>query len=397
MVNKLFRHYRSAYTGLPKTAWILALIVLINRSGTMVVFFLTLYLTQKLNFSVTQAGKLFSLYGIGALVGTYLGGWLSDIWGTYKVQVTSLLLSGIAYIALGYINTFYGFAVLLMILAVVCEAFRPANIAAIAKACPVELRPRGFTINRLAVNLGVTVGPALGGLLAMKNYSYLFWVDGITSIAAAVVFLYLGSRMQLDMRPVHKQKDDVPMSPFKDVVFMFVLLLLLLTGMMFFQFFNTWPLYLRQKYALIEAQIGTLMGLNALIIVLVEMPLIHSLERRKPLPIISLGVLFVAAGFVMLPYGNTYLYAALAMVLWTIGEMLVFPLVAAFIANLAHESNQGKYMGMFSFTFSIALVIGPGLGAWVYDHFGPVILWYGIGVTGLIVFSGFQIIHKKLT
>jgi len=397
MINRFLSHYRSAYTGLPKTAWMLALVVFINRSGTMVLFFLTLYLTQKLNFTVTQAGKLFSLYGVGALAGTYLGGWLSDVWSSYKVQVTSLLLSGVAYIALGYLRTFYGIAALLILLAVVSEAFRPANIAAVAQACPPELRPRGFALNRLAINLGVTIGPALGGLLAMKNYRLLFWVDGLTCLAAAVLFLYLRSRSFVDLKPVKKQDDLVPLSPFKDVVYLFVLLLLLITGMMFFQFFNTWPLYLRNFYALPENRIGSLLALNALIIVFVEMPLIHGLERKKPLPIISLGALFVAAGFFLLPFGGSYLYAAFTMVLWTTGEMLLFPLIATFTAGRAHESNQGKYMGLFSFTFSLAMVFGPGLGAWVYDYFSPVILWYSVGIAGLIVFTGFQIIHKRST
>ncbi len=363
----------------------------------MVLFFLTLYLTQKLDFSVTQAGKLFSLYGIGALAGTYLGGWLSDLWGSYKVQITSLLLSGVAYIALGFLRSFYGLAALLILLAIVSEAFRPANITAMAQACPVELRPRGFALNRLAINLGVTIGPALGGLLAMKNYALLFWVDGLTCLAAAVVFLYLLSRSLVVLKPVTIQENFIPRPPYRDYIYLSVLFLILLIGIMFYQFFNTWPLYLRNFYALPESRIGSLMGLNALIIVLVEMPLIHGLEHKKPLPIIALGALFVAAGFVMLPFGSTYLYAAFAMLLWTIGEMLVFPLMATFAANRAHESNQGKYMGLFSFTFSFALVLGPGLGAWVYDRLGPVVLWYGIGAVGLTIFTGFHIINKKLT
>ena len=148
---------------------------------------MTLYLTRKLGFEVGQAGQIMSIWGAGSLFGSYLGGWLSDRWGTYRVQWMSLVWGGIGFMVLSQMQTFQSIAVTLFFLAVIAEAFRPASLTAFIEVCPPEIRTRGIVLNRMAANLGVAVGPAIGGILAKFNYSYLFWVDGITCLAAAAV------------------------------------------------------------------------------------------------------------------------------------------------------------------------------------------------------------------
>src|SRR5689334_3231959 len=184
MLQASVRLYKNAYSGIPKEVWWLGLVLLVNRSGTMVIPFLTVYLTGR-GFSLGEAGFVMGVFGCGAILGGYLGGWLSDKFGFFRVQVTSLLLNGILFITLGFMQELWQFALCIFLLSSLGDAFRPANAAAIAAYSSEENRTRCYSLNRLATNLGWAIGPAVGGILASYNYHLLFWTDGITCIAAA--------------------------------------------------------------------------------------------------------------------------------------------------------------------------------------------------------------------
>lgn len=391
-INPL-RFYKESYSGLPRRAWLLSLVLLINRSGSMVLFFLTLYLTSQLGFNAAHAGYMISIYGLGALAGSLLGGRLSDLLGVNEVQLFSLLLNGLGFIILSFIKDPLILGVVLFLTATTGEAFRPANATAIAEACPPDKRARGFALNRLAVNIGVTIGPAVGGFLAAVNYSLLFWIDGVTCILAA---LYLWIIPGADDSTAHPEKDEPHHQSAairRDYIFIGLLFLLLLIGLAFTQFFSTWPLYLKSVLSLQEKHIGLLVSLNTLLIVLIEMPLVHKLEKKNIFMVILWGCLFIFSGFALLPLGNGFLYVAFTVVLWTIGEMLVYPLAGGFIANRASDRNRGSYMGMLSFVFSLGFVLGPTLGGWVYQYLGAQALWYGTGLLAPFVAAGFVLLN----
>lgn len=185
MFKNILNQYKASFGGLSRDAWLLAWVMFINRSGSMVMFFLMLYLTNEINMGIETAGRLFSLYGFGAMAGAFLGGWLSDKYGTKLIQISSLIVSGIGYIVLSYVKAPFMIGLMLFCIAVVAEAFRPASTAAMASVCSPETRLRGFALNRLALNLGIAIGPAIGGFLAVYDYSLIFWVEGFSSIAAA--------------------------------------------------------------------------------------------------------------------------------------------------------------------------------------------------------------------
>lgn len=395
-ISIFFKNYKKAYSGLPKAVWFLSFVVLINRSGSIVFFFMTLYLTSQKDYSVAAAGQMISVYGLGALLGALFGGWLTDKIGSMKVQFYSLILSGLGYLVLGYAEESYQIAGLLFLIAVVSEAFRPANATAIAEVTPPEIRARGYALNRLAVNVGVTIGPAVGGFLATMSYMYLFWIDGLTCITASVLLWFYLNKFEFRIKQSTAETGFSLESPWKDKIYLFVLLLLLVMGIAFVQIFNTWPLFLKSTYKLLEDKIGILLALNALMVALIEMPLIHGLEKFNVIKVMGLGGFLLLFGFGMLSFGNTFLFAAATVVVWSIGEMLVFPFMAGFISNRANDNNRGKYMGMFTFTFALALVIGPALGTWIYDFLGPVFLWYGIGLAGVFIWLGFILLFWLL-
>jgi len=389
MFQRFFIRYKQSFSGLPREAWHLSFIVFVNRSGTMVLFFLSLYLTRKLNYSIADAGRLISLYGLGALAGSLLGGWLSDKIGSARVQFLSLFFNGIGFIVLSFLYQPLWLGLALFVTAALGESFRPANSTALAEVCPPEKRSRGFALNRLAVNLGISVGPAVGGFLATVDYKFLFWVDGVTCILAALLLLFIFD-VKRTYRPAKTtDKSASIVSPYRDLTFLFLLSLLFLTGLLFTQFFNTWPLYLRESYFLREDQIGLLVALNAVLVSIFEMPIIHRFEKKNPFSVILPGAILLFAGFAILPFGNGWLYGAFTVIVWSIGEMLVFPLTGGYIANRAQDSNRGTYMGLFSFVFSLSFVFGPSIGSAIYSRFGGDFLWFLSGIGGIVAAAGF--------
>lgn len=394
MIRRILNHYRASYSGIPRKIWLLCLVIFVNRSGHMVLFFMMLYLTKDLNFTVTLAGELISMYGLGALIGSYAGGWLSDKAGPLRIQKLSLIMNGIGFILLDFFYTPFMIGVLLFANAVVGEAFRPASTTALAAFAPPELRSRVFALGRLAVNLGISIGPTVGGILALYNYSYLFWADGLTCLLAAFVLFYSFPGLKRFAETPKQPAADKGVSPFKDRIYIFFVFIMLILSITFFQLFNTWPLYMTESYNLAENMIGYLFALNAVLIILFEMPLIHRLEKINPLHIIAPGFLFIFAGFAMLPLGNTFLYASLTVIVWTTGEILVFPLTTTFIANRAPDSVRGQYLGMYSLTFSLAFVIAPKAGTYIYGRWSPEHLWYGLGMLGIVAFLCLRVLMR---
>lgn len=373
------------------------MVMFINRSGSIVLFFMTLYLTRHLHFSIVEAGQMMSIYGAGALVGSYFGGWMSDKWGTKWVQFFSLVFSGAGFIILGFVTKPVAIALILFYVAMSAEALRPANNTAMASVCLPEKRARGFALNRLAINLGISIGPTVGGFLASYHYGLLFWVDGITCLIAALILWFLFRGKQFEKQLIDAESSSTSQgSPWKDRIFLIILGFTFISGIVFFQLFNTWPLFLREEYRLVEQQIGLLMMMNALMVVFLEMPLIRHLETFRKFRVIAVGEILLFGGFGLLALSRGWLYATFTVIIWTFGEMLVFPNLSGFIANRASDLNRGKYMGMFTFTFALAFVTAPALGTAVYSAYGSKMLWLGCGGVGLLIGGGYFILDRKI-
>jgi predicted MFS family arabinose efflux permease len=396
MIRKVFASYRDAYAGLPRNAWLLALVQFINRSGSMVLFFLTLYLTRKLGFTMAQAGQAVSTFGVGALAGAYLGGRLCDWLGANRVQQLSLLLSGVNLILMAYMTSHAAVLLSAFLLGVFGEALLPANITAMAGECPARIRTKGFALNRLAANLGVTIGPVLGGYLALWNYRALFWADGLTCLAALAVFSLYFKPGRRQSAPDQEGPRAGPADGQKRHLWM-IFLLVFGIGLIFSQLFSTFPIYIHSAFGFAENRIGQLLAINTIIIVLFEMVLLHGLKKKEPLKVIGVGALLTGLGFAMTPMGRGFFYAALTVAVWTCGEMLSLPLLTAEISNRSNDQNRGRHMGWYGVSFSLAFIIGPLLGARVYSRVSPLALWAGCGGLGIILALGFSMLERRRT
>lgn len=395
ILKRIFSLYRSAYSGLPKEAWMLSLVEFINRSGTMVFFFMTLYLTQVFQFTPTQAGQVISAYGIGALLGSYAGGKLTDAIGAYNVQKLSLAITGFTFILLGQLKSYWLITAVMFFMGVCSEALHPANATAMSQVCRPELRTKGFALNRLAINLGVSIGPVVGGYLALIDYKLLFWIDGLTCLLAAGVFMLFFKTA----RPAHESHADSPVNTppqavWRDFYFLKVLAFVFFLGVIFVQLFNTFPLFFRTVYGLKENRIGLLIAVNTVMIVLFEMLLMDALKKWPVGKMIALGALLLGGGFALMPLGSTFLFGCFTVAVWTMGEMLSMPALTTLIANHSDDAVRGKYMGLFSFAFALSMVVGPLLGARIYDSLGPSTLWFGCGAAGIILWLCFLSLER---
>jgi MFS family permease len=395
MLKKTISMYREAYAGLPGGAWLLAAAEFINRCGFMVLVFLNIYLTQHLRYPLPRAGIVLAAFGLGSIGGGYLGGALVDKIGIRPVMLTSLILSAFSLIAAGYATNYVPLTALLFFYGLVSAALFPANDTAMSRFCFGEMRSKGFALRRLAANLGITFGPVIGGFLISVDYRLLFWVDGLTTLASAVVVALFIKHLPAAPGAVPGQAPPAARSPWRDRPFLAFMGLMLVMAVVFSQLFSTFNLYLNSVYGLPEKLIGPLWAVNTIMIVTIEMVLIHALRRRSEMKIIALGTVFIGLGFGLLPLGRGFLYAAATVVIWTMGEILTMPLSATVVAHRAGAST-GRYMGMLSLNFSLANFIAPLLGNWLYAKIGGDALWPVMGGTALLVAWGIWSMRRIL-
>ncbi|ANE52856.1 MFS transporter [Flavisolibacter tropicus] len=391
--------YKKAYTGIPRPIWWLSLVMFINRSGTMVIPFLTVYLISN-GYTLSQAGTVMSAFGLGAILGSFIGGKLSDRLGFFWVQFFSLLSNGVFFIILSHIHGFWSFAITIFLLASVGESFRPANAAAIAAYSTDSSRTRAYSLNRLAINLGWAIGPAIGGLLAYNfSYTALFWADGLTCIAAALllyIFLFQFHQETISQKATQKETVIASNSAYKDRVFMKGMFSLLLIGICFFQLFSMLPVYYKEEVHLSENIIGLILASNGVIIVLVEMILVYKLEhRRHPLFYMVVGALLIGLSFLMLAFVPQIALVLVSMLLVTFGEMLLFPFTNSFWVSRTNNFNRGQYAAAYSMTFAIAQVLSPILASKVVAKSDFPILFIGDFILCGFAALGFLWLRKK--
>ncbi|MRT17094.1 MFS transporter [Vitellibacter sp. q18] len=392
-MKKIYANYLANFRGLSREIWLLSLVTFINRAGAMVIPFLSLYLINVEGFTLPQVGWIMSCFGLGSLVGTYFGGKLTDSIGFYKVILISLLMGGVGFILLQYLNTFYGFCVGIFILTLMTDAGRPAIfVAADAYSKPGNIT-RGIALIRLAINLGFSIGPLIGGLIiAHINYTSLFWIDGLTCMTASLgVFLLLKPKKLKDssLKEPSLIKEGSP--PYLNRLFLIFFFIMVAYSLAFVQYFSVMPIYYEKVHFLSEDVIGWLLFINGATIVIFEMPLIAWLDRKKISKTMATfwGIFFLGLSFLALNITTWSGVLIIAMLLMTLGEMIGFPFSNALALEMAPKGRKGSYMGLYSMSFSFAHLLGHNGGMNMVDRLGYFNTW--------TVFSIFLLLLGLLT
>ena len=403
MFTRAISLYKSSFTGLSPQTWLLSLVMLINRSGTMVVPFMTLYLTgTTMNRSLSEAGTVMGLFGLGSVIGAFIGGKLTDKIGFHKVQLMALFFGGIMFIVLGQIKSYSLICVCTFILSFVNEAFRPACSSAIAFYSTPQNRTRSYSLNRLSINLGWAVGVSIGGFIASYNYELLFWVDGLTNIAAVILLFYFlkpnSSKQNNDSAISESEKIKIPIqkSAYNDKIYLCFIFLVTLFAFCFFQMFTTIPKYFRDDLHLSERFIGFIMAINGLLIVVLEMVLVYSLEgKRKNLVYIRTGTFICALSFfsLLIP-GPAVLISLLMIILITLGEIGSMPFMSTFMVQRSNEKNRGQYAALYTIAWGTAQSLGPFFCSHLVEATSFNVLFIVLGGILLLTAFGFYRLDK---
>jgi predicted MFS family arabinose efflux permease len=389
MLKEGFQRYINNFKGFSREIWILTLITFINRAGTMVLPFLSKYLKEDLHFSYSQVGWIMVWFGVGSMAGSWLGGKLSDKIGFYKIMIFSLLVSGMLFFGLQFVTSFEGLCVSMFAIMVVADMFRPAMFVSLGAYAKPENRTRALTLVRLAINLGFATGPALGGLIIMSmGYKGLFWADGATCIVAILIFALLVKEKKEKAKSKEEKQllESNRASVFKDKPFWIFLVTCLITGILFFQLFTTMPLYYKEQFNLSELQTGLLLTLNGLIIFFLEMPIVSYVERNKlnKVKVVSIGCLLMAISLLLMLINMWVGILVIMMLFMTFAEMLSFPFSNSFALSRAPKGHEGRYMAIFTMSFSMAHILSAKVGMEIIAAYGYQMNWAFMGLIGVI-------------
>lgn len=381
----------------------------------MVVAFLSVYLIDKQGFTPTRAGYVMAAFGAGGVLGNYFGGLLNDRFGSWHIQFFSLIGAGILNILLGQMTEFWALCLFAFLISLVADAFRPANRAALAIYSPPERLTQAFGLQRMAVNLGFSIGPALGGYLIYKyGFELMFWGDGLTFLLAAVVFYFAlppdETAKPLVARPTKRQRrepgwvEPLPAPASAPAHTQGWLLAFVVANaaivMCFFQLFSTFGVYLKAS-GFDERALGWLFTLSGILIVTAEMPILYVAERRyRPIPTMLVGSGLIIFAYLMLPLIVTIsFFAILVMVLTlTMGEILYMPFTNTYVSKHAPAARRGEYLGLLSASYSAAFVLSPLVGFGVAEHYGYGAATYaccGIALLGFGILSRVNILRER--
>ncbi|WP_113662502.1 MFS transporter [Pedobacter nanyangensis] len=393
------KDYFKVYQGLSTPAWMLALVMLVNRSGAMVVPFLGVYMVKHLGFSLENAGMLLSCFGIGSVIGSSLGGWLTDKFGHFKVQLFSLTGVIPLFILLPELTTVTSLAGGILALSIVSDILRPANSVSLAYYSRPENVVRSFTLNRMALNLGFSIGPALGGLLAAISYNLLFYGNAIAATLAAVIFFvyFRNKKGEIKERTDLADQQIKYQSPYRDAPFLVFTFLSILFAICFFQLLSSLPLYYKEVYHLNEKSIGVILAYSGVVVFSLEMLIVHIAERRTTAAnAIIIGVFCCGLAFASLLITEGIWLLYVSMFILCIAEILAMPFMATVTLQRSNIKNRGAYMGLNSLSLSAGLIFAPFLGTKVAANYGFNVLWMATGLLMLFTAVGFYFLMKRM-
>jgi MFS family permease len=406
-MKRIFQIYREAYSGLNHSVWMVSLISLINRMGLMVLPFLSLYLTRDLGYEMQVAGFIMSIFGVGSAIGSLTGGYLSDKIGFFTVVFCSLILGGLLYIIIIFIQGFFSLCCIILLASIVNESVRPALTSSVSYFATAGQITRSFSLLRMAVNLGAGVGPALAGVLAMAGYYWIFIGDGLTSIVAGITWYFVfrnhttkfknnNHKTTTHIVNTNAQISEPSKQPIFDLLFITFCCASLVYAIVFFQMWTTLPLFASSVHNLDEIAIGILLALNGIIVFIFEMPLVHRLENKKSLRrIIQLGFLLLGLSMACLTIHGTAVVLYIVIFLMSISEVFAMPFMMTLVMRRAAKINAGKYIGFYSMTWSCAFIIAPLFGASCAENYGYDTLWWILcGLCVLTTWLLHSIIHR---
>ena len=400
MIESRLQKLKDIYHEYPRIFWILVVITFIDRIGGSLIFpFFALYLTSKFSVGMTDVGILFATFSVSSFAGSTIGGALTDRFGRKGIIIFGLIASSMSALAMGLTNSFQMFFVLALFVGILSDVAGPAHQAMVADILPEDKRADGYGIIRVAFNLSVVIGPAIGGLLAAKSYLLLFVSDAAISLLTVALIALFIPETKPEAHPDEIQPTVASSfagygKVLRDTAFMLFLGAVMLQVFTYMNMNTTLGVFLRNEHGASEFQYGMLLSINAAMVVLMQFPITRRIKNYPPMLMMALGTMLYAVGFAMYGFVSIYFMFAVAMVIITIGEMIVSPVAQALVASFAPEDMRGRYMAISGFSWGIPFAVGPYLAGLIIDGPNPNYLWYAAGLIGLLSTIGFLSLHR---
>src|SRR5512139_1637906 len=399
-MKKLLDRTKSTYHEYPSAFWIYNLIVFIDRLGGFMLYpFFALYLTQRYGIGMSTVGIIFGIFSISGMVGSALGGAIADRMGRKTVIIVSLLLSSFSALGMGFAPTLAIFVLVSVLVGTLANIGGPAHEAVVADLLPPHKRAEGYGIIRVVFNVAVIIAPPIAGLLISRSYLTLFLVDAVISLISAAIVLFAlpetKPQAQAHTKPeTMKQTFAGYGRVFKDTRFLAFIGVTVMMTLVYMNMNSTLGVYLRDQHGLPEVNYGWLLSINAIIVVALQFWVTRRLEKYKPLLMMAAGSLLYAIGFAMYGFISTFVLFVLAMIVITIGEMVVTPFQQSLVASFAPEDMRGRYMAVSGLSWSIFFAVGPYFAGLLLDSANPSWLWIFCGLVGILATLGFIVLNK---
>jgi MFS family permease len=394
-LNKIYHEF-------PRLFWVVVTVSFIDGIGGTLLFpFFALYITQKFGVGMTQAGVLLGMSSLFGLVGSMVGGALTDKFGRKQLILFGLIFSAISTLGFGFVNNFAILFPLVIVVGLLSSVARPAQEAMIADILPEKQRQEGFGILRVVGNLAWIIGPTIGGFLANINFFYLFVIDSIISCFVAVIIYRVIPETKPE--PHEHEKSESFLQTItgyrfvtRDTAFMSFIVANILMLLVYQQMYGSLSVYLRDNHGINPQGYGFLMTTSAITVVLFQFWLTRMIKHRPPFLMMAFGTIFYVIGFVLFGIVTTYVLFALNIVIITIGEMIVVPTSQALVAGFAPEKMRGRYMAVAGLSWAIPSTIGPGAAGYILDNYNPNLLWYLGGVLCGLSVLAYYFLHLRL-
>ncbi|NJC97929.1 MAG: hypothetical protein C3F07_13385 [Anaerolineales bacterium] len=399
-MNHLLAKTRNVYNEYPRAFWVYNIIVFIDRLGGFMLYpFFALYLTQKFDIGMSTVGILFAIFSVTGMAGSALGGAIADRMGRKTVIIASLILSSFSALGMGFAPSIGVFIAVVVVVGTLSSIGGPAHEAVVADLLPPDKRAEGYGIIRVVFNLAVIIAPPIAGLLIANSYITLFIVDAVISLISAIIVL--------TALPETKPKAHAHAKPetmrqtfagygrvFKDIPFVTFIGVTVMMTLVYMNMNSTLGVFLRDQHGLPELNYGALLSINAILVVTLQFWITRRLERFKPMLMMAAGSVLYAVGFAMYGFVAGFALFVTAMVIITIGEMVVTPFQQSLVASFAPEDMRGRYMAVSGLSWSISFTVGPYFAGLILDSANPNLLWLLCGFIGLLAAIGFTTLNK---
>lgn len=393
---------RHIYNEFPRKFWAVVGVSFIDHVGGTLLFpFFSLYITQKFNVGMTQAGIVLGLFSIFGLLGSMIGGALTDKFGRRKLIIFGLVFSAVSTLTLGLIKTYAMLIPLAMVIGLLSDMAGPAHNAMIADLLPENKRQEGFGILRVSGNLAWIIGPSIGGFVATRSFLALFVIDAV--ISCIVAFLFFKFIPETKPKTAAYTERESLLETFqgygtalRDKAFMAFLVASILMGLVYGQMYSSLSVFLNKYHNIQPSGFGFLLTVSAIVVILFQFSVTRTIKHLPPFLLMAVGTLFYMVGFSMFGFVTAYILFALAIVIVTLGEMIVVPTSQGLAANFAPLEMRGRYMAVYGLSWSIPSTIGPGAAGVILDNLNPNLLWYIGGVLCFVAAFAFYMLHLRL-